>query len=111
MDIGGYAMGQNSKLRNFSTFALYFASPWIIWVILVYFTAIKCKFAFHKYIGNMMLKGCIAVPMARVSGAFLQRYGWKTAEGYYVGILGSSILVGIWVVYETIVILKASKKD
>ena len=48
----------------------------------------------------MVIKGCIAVPMSRVSGAILQREGWGEAEGYYMGILCTSIVIGIWELYE-----------
>ncbi len=60
------------------------------------------------FLGNMVLKGCISVPLARVSGSILQRY-LKTHEGYYVGIIGATIIVAIWDILELISILKNNK--
>ena len=34
----------------------------------------------------MLLKGCVATPLARVAGAALQKRGWEDSQGYYVGI-------------------------
>ena len=70
MDFGGYAMSHYSKLQSFSIFSIIFASPWVFWVILIYFSANRKLIAWHRYFGNMFLKGCISVPMARTSGAF-----------------------------------------
>jgi len=82
---------------------IFFATPWIIFCIGIYFTAtitsIK-KLCLHRLFGNMLLKACLATPFARLAGSYLQRCGWDEEMGYYTGIGGVSGIVGIWQCYE-----------
>ena len=57
----------------------------------------------------MVLKSCIAVPLSRVMGAYLQRSGWGEASGYYTGILATTVLIGLWQVYELYLWVKAGR--
>ncbi len=71
MDFGGYSMGKYSNLSNFESFIIIFAAPWVIWIIIMLYTILYKSIKLHAFIGNMILKGCISVPLARVSGSFL----------------------------------------
>ena len=51
--------------------------------------------------GNMLMKACVAVPLARVLGSYLQKTElFEKIDGYYIGIISATILVGLWQVYE-----------
>jgi len=42
----------------------------------------------HRLLGNMFLKGCVAVPLSRVFGAILQaREVWDDEVAFYTGSL------------------------
>ena len=102
MDFGGFFMGSFSKLNNFDKFVYFFASPFIFWTITLYIFAKKKKYLFiHILMGNMLMKACVAVPLARVLGSYLQKTElFEKIDGYYIGIISATILVGLWQVYE-----------
>eukprot|EP01091_Cochliopodium_minus_P008321 TRINITY_DN1864_c0_g1_i1.p1 TRINITY_DN1864_c0_g1~~TRINITY_DN1864_c0_g1_i1.p1 ORF type:complete len:262 (-),score=40.47 TRINITY_DN1864_c0_g1_i1:24-809(-) len=101
MDFAGYIAGNKVSWPGFADFFIYiFSFPWIVWLFAIYLTAAALKYEEHRLFGNMLLKGCIAVPFARLAGGYLQSYGYEEAMGYYVGIGGVSFLVFLWQVYE-----------
>jgi len=103
MDFAGFFMGPYSIFQSFKIFSYFFAAPWIIFCIGIYFTAtistVK-QLKLHRLFGNMLLKACLATPFARLAGSYLQKKGWDEEIGYYTGIGGVSCLVGIWQCYE-----------
>ena len=102
MAVAGFLLGFHSALPGFLSFSVLFASPWIVWSISVFQTASARRIFLHQYLGNMMLKGCLAVPLSRVVGAVLQSQRWGEAEGYYQGIIFASIVIGTWQILDTI---------
>jgi hypothetical protein len=72
----------------------------------IYFTAKKTcpvTLSLHRLLGNMMLKGCVAVPASRFAGAALQLFGkpyWNEVSGFYQGITGTSLIVCLWETYD-----------
>jgi hypothetical protein len=68
MAYGGFKLSLNSKLNNFQIFKFIFASPWIIFIATVLFSAKIKAFKWHAFFANLMYKGCLAVPIARVLG-------------------------------------------
>ena len=49
----------------------------------------------------MLLKGCIATPLARIAGSILQGQGFENSNGYYVGIGSVTIIISIWQIIDT----------
>ena len=96
MDGAGYYMGRYSAFPHFETFSVWFALPFAVWLILIPLTAKLKLLHTHRLLSNMLVKGCIATPLSRVGGAHLQRMGWETASGYYVGIFGVAMVIGVW---------------
>jgi len=100
MDMGGYLMGFYSSMHNFTLFNFFFALPWVIWIVGIYFTASIKNVQWHKFMSNMLLKGCLAVPCSRLTGATLQKWGWEESAGYYKGIGAASVVVTMWQFYD-----------
>lgn len=59
----------------------------------------------------MLIKACVAVPLARMGGAVLQRAGWEEEQGYYVGIGGVSLLIFFWLVADAAAMYKETGTD
>jgi hypothetical protein len=102
MVYGGYALGAYSAFASFDIFSFFFALPFVLWIVGIYYTARASMITFHRLLGNMLLKGCVAVPMSRIGGAFLQGLkGWDAVSGFYQGIGGVALIILIWQTYET----------
>ena len=63
--------------------------------------ATKKTIYLHRYFGNMLLKACIATPLARIAGSVLQRQGFDSPNGYYLGIGSITLIVSIWQIVDT----------
>jgi len=110
MDIAGYLMGPYASWKHFTTFEIVFAAPWIVICSGIYISASGIfgtrNLQLHRLFGNMLLKACIATPLARLSGAWLQRKasaspalnenGWNDENAYYVGIGFVAVVIGMW---------------
>ena len=101
MDICGLFVGKFSAWDNFQTFNLYFFLPWIFMIVGIYGTARTSTMHFHRFFGNMLLKGCIATPFARIAGSMMQRMGFKNSTGYYVGIGTVTAIISCWQLIDT----------
>jgi uncharacterized membrane protein len=108
MSIAGFCLSPYSAFDNFVGFSVLFASPWITWAILIYISAKKRFYSFHRLTGNMLVKGCIAVPLSRITGAYFQQYGWDVVSGYYQGIGLTTIIIFIWELRDIILFLKSN---
>ena len=75
-------------------------------VIGIYGYAKQKTIHLHRYFGNMLLKGCIATPLARIAGSILQGQGFENSNGYYVGIGSVTIIISIWQIIDTLLISK-----
>ena len=73
MDVCGFMMGDLSAWPGFSTFNFFFAAPWVLMFAGIYGCASSKLVCYHRFFGNMLLKGCIATPLARLAGAALQK--------------------------------------
>jgi len=102
MDAAGYAMGHFSAFPSFEVFSAWFALPFAAWLVAIPLTARAGWLRSHRLASNMLLKGCIATPLSRLGGAGLQRLGWATASGYYVGIFGVACAIGLWQVADVV---------
>ena len=98
----GFLLCRHSSWEHFETFSYFFAAPWLCWAAAIYLTATPRLIHTHRFVGNMALKGCIAVPLSRIAGAALQERGWGEERGYYVGIGGVSAVVLLWLVYDNV---------
>jgi len=96
MNTGGYLMGSYSLLDKFTTFSFFFALPWWLWIIGIYFTARVKYLRWHRLLSNMLLKGCLAVPCSRLTGAMFQYFGWEESAGYYQGIATAAFIIALW---------------
>ena len=97
MDGAGFVAGSaHSAFPGFRTFSYFFAAPFALWLLCIWLTAATGWLRAHAFLSNMLLKGCIATPLSRLGGAALQRLGWPTAAGYYVGIFGVACAIGLW---------------
>jgi hypothetical protein len=100
MAVAGIAMGSWPDPAQYPRFALYnvlFGLPWLLWSAALLFSARRRSYHWHRFWGNMALRGCIAVPLARICGALLQRCaGWPEAQGYYSGIGTAAAVIGLW---------------
>lgn len=92
----GYSMCAHSTFEDFDIFAILFVMPFVVWLVGIWLTARAHMWKAHAFLANMLLKGCIATPLSRVGGAFLQRHGWPLSSGYYQGIFGVAAVVGVW---------------
>jgi hypothetical protein len=101
MVYGGYMLGLYSAFPAFSTFSIFFAAPFAFWTVAIYYTARPSMISVHRLLGNMLLKGCVAVPLSRIGGAFLQNLdGWNDVSGFYQGIGGTAMIIVVWQGYE-----------
>jgi nitroreductase len=102
MDAAGYAMGRFSSFAHFDTFSVLFALPFAIWLVSIWVTAKAKWLQTHRLLSNMLLKGCIATPLARAGGALLQQFrpDLGIAFGYYGGIGAVTVLIGVWQMVE-----------
>jgi hypothetical protein len=73
MDLCGLFMGPLSSWPSFETFNYFFFAPWVFMIIGIYGCASSKLLCYHRFFGNMLLKGCIATPLARLAGAALQK--------------------------------------
>lgn len=103
MDICGLLMGPFSSWENFTTFNFFFFAPWLFMVAGIYGCASSKLIQWHRYFGNMLLKGCIATPIARSAGSLLQQlniyYGFSKSgdsQGYYYGIGAVTLVISLW---------------
>lgn len=96
MDLCGLLMGPLSAWDGFTTFNFFFFAPWVFMAIGIYGCASSKLLCYHRFFGNMLLKGCVATPLARLAGAALQKQGWKDAQGYYVGIGMVTAVISAW---------------
>jgi hypothetical protein len=102
MAAAGFGLGLHSALPSFVAFSVLFSAPWVFWSVSVWWSASMKRIQLHRLLGNMMLKGCLAVPLSRVVGSVLQQQGWGEAEGYYQGIGFASVVVGVWQIMDLI---------
>lgn len=102
MDVGGLLMGEHSTLDKFQIFVVFFAAPFAVFGIGLYITAKPGFLEYHRLFANMLVKGCIGTPLARLGGSFLQRFEsvFTLSTGYYAGIGAVTIVLGMWQVIE-----------
>ena len=96
MDACGYALCKYSTFEGFQWFAVVFAAPFAAWLIGIWCTARAGYWRSHALLANMLLKGCIATPLSRLGGAYLQHHGWPMASGYYQGIFAVAAIIAVW---------------
>ncbi len=119
MSGAGFLMSPYSTWNNFTAFSVAFAAPWVGWAAAIVVSgrrrkvrmrvredkkneelccANSAQYGFHRLMGNQMLKGCLAVPAARLAGAVVQDWApaWGEDAGYYVGIFGVVCVVAVW---------------
>ena len=102
MDAGGFLMAPHAGLEHFDTFIYLFAAPFAVFGVGLYVTATPEYLDWHRLFANMLVKGCIGTPLARWAGALLQRNGWDIGPGYYVGIGGVTVVLGVWQLVELV---------
>jgi cytochrome b561 len=113
MAIAGFYLGKHSAFENFESFSILFAFPWIFWIFAISISIFVFRnMTWHYFFADMAFKGCLAVPCARISGTILQKFFLFSEEkGFYSGILGTSIVFGIWQIMDLFRVLKKLKRD
>jgi hypothetical protein len=112
MVTAGFSLRSASQFTSFETAMIWFGAPW---VTLFFLTGISAKlrmWRLHAVCGDAVVKACVAVPLARLTGAVLQRWqAFMTDEqGYYYGIALASVVVGIWAVADAYTLLDRVRK-
>ena len=106
MDCLGFYVGRHSAWGGFTLFNFAFFAPWVIMFLGIYGTARSPRLIrWHRFFGNMLLKSCIATPLARLAGAALQHRGWTDEMGYYQGIGGVTLGISVWQVADLVDVL------
>lgn len=106
MDAAGWLMGFYPAYSGFQFFSVLFAAPWLVLLVGIYLTASRMRARLHRVFGNLIVKACIAVPLARIAGAFLQRNGWEEETGYYTGIAAVTAVIGAWAIFDVIKLIR-----
>jgi Ni,Fe-hydrogenase I cytochrome b subunit len=112
MAIAGYYLGKDSEFSNFDNFSVLFAFPWIFWVFAIYITIVVYKSkVWHNFFADMAFKGCLAVPLARLSGTFLQKFSDLSDEdGFYGGIAFVSVVFTVWQGWDLLKLISVFQK-
>lgn len=116
MAVAGYMLRTPSTFPGFSTAMVFFVAPWAVFIAGIGFSASWGFKVVHAVIGNCIVKACVAVPLARLSGTALQRLYTDAAAsaasagdaptpavlsaGYYHGILFSAVVIGAWQLFD-----------
>lgn len=90
-----------------------FGMPWLLWGIELLRSARNKDWLYHALVGNMALKACVAVPLARVFSAAAQQCGHHALRGlagYYTGIAAASVLVGSWQAHDLFQHMRSCKQ-
>lgn len=111
MACAGLAMSAWPDPQRYPLFALYnlfFALPWLLWAAALLWTGRPKgnpkdesqrtrRLALHALAGNLSLKSCVAVPLARfISAELQQRTDLDEATAYYTGIGTAAAVIGLW---------------
>jgi hypothetical protein len=131
----GYTLRHSSSFPRFNEAMVLFAAPWVAFLLSIWTTAWLQWRRTHAVLGDAAVKACVAVPLARVLGAALQRLdvdvcesvrrdvvshvslpgaadlaalctGFTDASGYYYGIAASAAVVGLWAITDTVGFLR-----
>ncbi len=101
MVMGGLLMSPFPVCDTFPIFNVFFALPWIVWIVELIRSGASRAIVYHRIMGNLAVKGCVAVPLARILSAALQSLQGPTeAEAYYGGIGLSSLIIACWAVFD-----------
>ena len=118
MDLCGLLMGPFSSWEKFTTFNFFFFAPWLFMVGGIYGCATSKLIKWHRYFGNMLLKGCIATPIARIMGSLLQQLkmlygfnGWDDSHGFYYGIGAVTLIISLWQGKDTLDVLMGKYEE
>eukprot|EP00045_Choanoeca_perplexa_P001899 m.22250 g.22250 ORF g.22250 m.22250 type:complete len:184 (-) comp11223_c0_seq1:38-589(-) len=97
MATSGFVLGRHGRFPGLSYFNFAFAAPWLGMCYQLYRSVQSRDWLYHQLIGNMIVRSCLAVPLARVIGAMLQQHDHvSNATGYYGGIGLASVCIGAW---------------
>jgi hypothetical protein len=105
MSISGFFMRDTPVYSSFPAAMWLFFLPWPLIASAILFSAWTRSWNVHGIAGNVALKACLSVPMARVVGGVLQRNAggrdWMVEQlGYYVGIGMTAAVVGVWALWD-----------
>ena len=90
----------HSKWESFHIFKYLFVAPFAFCSIAIPVTARLKWMVCHWFLGNLLLKACLAVPVARAIGSALQRLGMDGPPGFYTGISIATALGVAWHAYD-----------
>ena len=80
MATGGFMMRHDPDVPHFTTAMVAFVAPWVAFLAVVWPSASLGAWRLHAIAGEALVKACIAVPLARVLGAGLQRLDRSAVE-------------------------------
>lgn len=116
MSISGFLMRDTPVYSSFPTAMWLFFTPWPIIALAVLSSAYSKAWNAHGIAGNVALKACLSVPMARVMGGVFQRHAggnsWLLEQwGYYTGIGMTACVIGVWAGWDVWVWYAAMKRE
>ena len=102
MAYAGFSLRAYSTFSGFNTAMLFFVAPWVVFLVLVPLSVWKRWYVVHSIVGNCVFKAAVAVPLARVIGASLQRINafGDLGAAYYTGIAASAVIIGAWSLWD-----------
>lgn len=103
---GGFSLRQYSTFDGFQIAMVLFVAPWVLFALLVPISG-YCNWGLtHVISGDALFKACVAVPLARSLGVLLQTCSaLSLSNGYYAGILMSTVVIGVWATYDVILLV------
>ena len=104
----GYEMAPLIKIAHFAdTFIYLFIAPFVTFAIGLYATASPQYIHYHRLFGNMLVKGVVGTPLARMCATILQSNPNHSpldhASDYYLGIGFVTLVLGAWQVLELVI--------
>ena len=100
----GWEMARFITLKRFDVFIYLFIAPFATFSVLLYATASPKWIAYHRLFANMLVKGVVGTPLARLAGMLLQSFHSEQPNDrdrdYYYGIGMVTLVLGLWQVIE-----------
>jgi hypothetical protein len=112
MAIGGFELGRHGRFPGLRLFNFAFAVPWVVMIQQLYVSIKSRDWLYHQLVGNMIVRSCLAVPLARVFSARIQQSDQvSNAIGYYLGIGTASIIIGVWQGFDLLEYRRLCRSD
>lgn len=98
----GFMLAPASAMPYFSGFIYVFFLPWIVLGAGVFWTARYGAITLHRIFGNLLVKACLSVPLARSLTPLLSWFSFNDTNAYYCSIALAAAFTSIWAVYDVV---------